>query len=588
MKKIILLWLLFSITIFAMARDFTYDGIVYSVVNEDHQTAKTKMGTRYVADNNVGGDITLPMKVYDENMTEFTLVEIGDCSFCNCTNLNRVSIPNTVKVIGTQAFRDCSSLTSVSISESVTDIGELAFYNCSSLETVTLWSETPLDCLRISGNRFTVFYVPMVSVEKYRAAWRDEHIIGIDSDSELNCNVLEAGSLYELVPKEQWLNITAIRIQGDINGTDLAFLNNKMVNLFELDLSEANIVEGGSGNMVTVHNTWPSDGIKSLSALKMIKLPHSLNAVEYYGFGGSNIQSITIPASLKSIGSYAFNECNRLKFVDIDNIDSWLNLEFCENGRANPLSYGAKLMVNGLLLTDLSIPSSIMQIKPHAFCNYKWLKSVRINEPVMNIGELAFENCINLESVDFTSMLSTIAYGAFLGCQSLQSVNIRSVDLIDATAFMNCYNLSCLKIDSNVNAIRGWAFWGCEALNRIYIANIVPPQVNEDPFSNYHATLYVPEGCETEYMLHSIWGKFANLQTFNPVTGSDIVKKDENAINVAIDSGVISFPNASSSMIVEIYTASGAMIYHGAPDSIALAKGVYIVRIGNIIRKIAL
>ncbi len=64
------------------------------------------------------------------------LKSIGDYSFCECTNLREISIPN-VKIIGNGAFED-SGLLAVDIPNSVETIGEGAFAYCKALKAITV------------------------------------------------------------------------------------------------------------------------------------------------------------------------------------------------------------------------------------------------------------------------------------------------------------------------------------------------------------------------------------------------------------------------------------------------------------------
>lgn len=55
---------------------------------------------------------------------------IGDLAFANCSNLERVSIPESLTRIGRSAFNGCISLGEIQFPESLEQIGDSAFYNC--------------------------------------------------------------------------------------------------------------------------------------------------------------------------------------------------------------------------------------------------------------------------------------------------------------------------------------------------------------------------------------------------------------------------------------------------------------------------
>jgi len=68
------------------------------------------------------------------------VIGIAAGGFKNCTGLESIVIPDTVKTIGANAFWCCSALTSVVFTGSVTQIGQYAFLGCTSLESVYISS----------------------------------------------------------------------------------------------------------------------------------------------------------------------------------------------------------------------------------------------------------------------------------------------------------------------------------------------------------------------------------------------------------------------------------------------------------------
>jgi len=78
---------------------------------------------------------------------DFGVTNIGDFAFdgigfggttVNYTNLNSVTIPNSVAYIGSSSFSNCINLTSVTIPNSVVTIRQLAFEGCTNLANVNI------------------------------------------------------------------------------------------------------------------------------------------------------------------------------------------------------------------------------------------------------------------------------------------------------------------------------------------------------------------------------------------------------------------------------------------------------------------
>ena len=79
--------------------------------------------------------------VNGEEITDLVIPDdvtsIGNCTFYNCVNLTSITIGEHVASIGASAFRGCSNVTSIVIGEDVTYIGGWAFNGCSKVTSVT-------------------------------------------------------------------------------------------------------------------------------------------------------------------------------------------------------------------------------------------------------------------------------------------------------------------------------------------------------------------------------------------------------------------------------------------------------------------
>ena len=64
--------------------------------------------------------------------------DIGNSTFEDCSDLEKIVLPNSVTSIGKNAFKGCSNLTLITLPDSVTSIGSYAFSNCSNLTNLTV------------------------------------------------------------------------------------------------------------------------------------------------------------------------------------------------------------------------------------------------------------------------------------------------------------------------------------------------------------------------------------------------------------------------------------------------------------------
>ncbi|MDE6338295.1 MAG: leucine-rich repeat domain-containing protein, partial [Muribaculaceae bacterium] len=141
MKKKLLLLLGVLLALPAFAQDFTYEGIIYTVIDEDAKTCQTKegyhvKGQNYKSYQNVTGDLILP--AYPKNGdTEYKLTEIADWSFYNLTGITSLTLPATIQRIGEDAFYCCKQLSNVILNEGLESIGGTAFQDCG-LKNITI------------------------------------------------------------------------------------------------------------------------------------------------------------------------------------------------------------------------------------------------------------------------------------------------------------------------------------------------------------------------------------------------------------------------------------------------------------------
>ena len=127
-----LLFLLFLISFTTVHSQTFNDGILEYTVTSGINVAVGKY-------NNVclTGSLTIPETVVN-NGTTYTITEIRNSAFYNCTNLTSIDLPKSLTNINIRAFYNCNNLTIVEIPNSVINIGDEAFNYCANLTNVNI------------------------------------------------------------------------------------------------------------------------------------------------------------------------------------------------------------------------------------------------------------------------------------------------------------------------------------------------------------------------------------------------------------------------------------------------------------------
>lgn len=141
---------------------------------------------------------------------------------------------------------------------------------------------------------------------------------------------------------------------------------------------------------------------------------------------GSEIS--TIPASVTSIGNYAFYQRPNLTSIDLSHISSIGVSAFYFAG-----------------FTSLTIPNN-----------------------VLTIGNSAFATCQNLTTVIIPDSITVIPGGCFSGCISLTNLTIpNTITQIDDYAFAACRDLGSFTIPATVTKLGGCIFDGDTSLTEV-------------------------------------------------------------------------------------------------------------------------
>ena len=240
-----------------------------------------------------------------------SVTSIGDSAFECCSKLTSITIPDSVTSIGEWTFAYCYGLTSVTISDSVTTIGDCVFYDCVSLTSI----EVDADNEYYSSDSYGVLYnKTKTELIQYPVGNKRVKYVIPDSVTIVGDAAFQSCS-----------NLTSITISESVTSLGSGSFSwcDKLVdikispNLTHIG-SYAFSATGYSQNLSNWENGLLYVGEFLVSCQEreniLVKDGTKLIADEVFLYHESMI-SITLPESLRYIGSYAFYCCNSLNDV---------------------------------------------------------------------------------------------------------------------------------------------------------------------------------------------------------------------------------------------------------------------------------
>ncbi len=244
-------------------------------------------------------------------------------------------------------------------------------------------------------------------------------------------------------------------------------------------------------------------------------------SVASFAFEGvSTLKSITVPASLVHIGSYAFKDCialDTINFVSMDGIKSIGTNAFINTAYAvDEANWDGGALYVGNHIVDSNVEGEFIarngtrSVADGAFLNSA-ITIAYLGDSLLRIGEEAFKGCTNLEVFYFGSSVETIDKNAFTLCNNLKlyyggllndwlSISFDNLYANPMTCAVEEYfnvnvaaqdvNKVIIGADDTVTKIPAFAFSGCNLLNEIIITDKIT-EIGEKAFINCNELINV-------------------------------------------------------------------------------------------------
>ena len=357
------------------------------------------------------GKVIVPSTVVTTEGEEVNVTALDYNLFKNCAEITEVELPDTVQVLGDDVFSGCSALATINVPSSLKSVR-------GDILNGTAWLAAQTGDFIVFGTGFLLHYQGVnanVSIPNSVEVICSEAFCGNDTLVSVTIpdSVTEIGeSAFEACEKLATVNgaMNVVKV-GNETFTDTKLWADATDNA---PVRVANMIVGYKGDLESE-----------------IEIADGVMAISDNCFEGCEFTTISLPDSLQTIGSYAFNDCEAL--------------------------------------VDIEIPEGVTSIGEGAFASTA-IESVEIPDSVTELGEDVFEGCDALWSLVIGSGLTELPYLG--GMENLESVEIH-VQKIPDDLFGGYENLVDVTLGEEVEEIGAWAFCGCTALESITIPESV-------------------------------------------------------------------------------------------------------------------
>lgn len=425
-----------------------------------------------------------------------TIYSIGNMAFALCSKLKNISIPISVKSIGYGCFTNCKSLENIILPNHLKKIQKSSFYECSNLKSIKFSDSLE----EISNNAFS-FCSKLINIE-LPPNLKSIKILAFGKCSSLT-NIIIPDTVVELDITAFMLCENLQRIQLPIN----VVAKNQMLIDWEAFPRYCIIHYKFKKNDTKILplSYYKNQRLTEINLNKIffgtevLDLPENLISIEMLSFYHcSNLEKVTLPASVKLIGRQAFYYCGKLSTIICNTLDISLSFQSLPESITiqfpEPQSGYKAYEYSGQQFIELTIPSNIIDLPPFCYyrCSFGLISQNSIKKigtycfanaemteidlsGVEIIGDCAFANSLNLERVIFSDSLKMIGKYAFASCKQLRTLDFNihhSIELQEG-AFCSCDGLNISSILSKIEYIPDNCFENLVNVHEITIPSCI-------------------------------------------------------------------------------------------------------------------
>lgn len=538
-------------------------------------TEQTYPGEMIFAGSTLAQSIRTNTYYIPNNLRKVTVTKdpVWTGAFQNCSSLTDVILPEGMTTLYGSTFFKCSSMKTIYVPSSLTEICEDALENCTG---ELVWGNNP--SLTVLGSKSFNLYLAktinlpgsLCTIEE--GAFGNNVAETVNYLGTINKYIgIDWSVLYSAIPSLQTVYVngthpTEVSLVGITKIYPKTFYN--WTELMTVSICDS-VTEIGADAFYncSCELSWSSQtGVTTFAQ----------NAFRNY-----RPNKLVIPTSVRTIEENAFANVSSVNSVNfVGSVDRYVEIAGLGNvpSTTSWLINGSKQQ--SIVLTDATV------IKPYAFYNMSWLKSITICNSVTDIGSFAFSGCgatINWGDNPSVTAFNSCSFHGYLGNTISIHANLKTID-------SNAFSQAGVENINFVGSLDAWAqleiiddlpayqtvLINGSKLTSITIDNIT--KITNKPFRNWTWLKSVTVGFKVTEIAEGAFAGCSSLESLSvPFIGAS---KVANSIDVRYPLGWFfgkDYYAGSTQTSQEYYTGSTskATYYGYIPNSLRTVNVTY-------------